>query len=960
MGRGNGSDDEYSVIGEKGDLGFIDFEKCKDSCSYNPAEESDIVTISVPFPLVGGKPQSGLVGETIVDSVTIHNKTNGSIDIWSINIYDSKPEGSFTLSVMEPPTPTSDAECAQRFQESFSLEDRVLQPERALTIWLSCKPKGIGLHTSAVHFSVGDEVIERVVFIMAEDKISQSLASGRPFNQARKKKQSGPGRGSAEPFVACPRPIGTQKRSSNYRLPTYAIPKDIRDLLGQKQVPDAIYDGLTRQNYVFYFHTLLALEEIKMEEDMNQYDMEYVTLKKKGFQFLSLEVPGLAEKRPSLLHGDCVFAKLSSDGATKNTIYQGFIHHVEAEEVSLKFSDDFHAKHCPGNQYDIQFTYNRVGVRRLYQAIEAASGLQTEILFPDFCKERIIHPTPMVPMSCMLNEEQLGAIQMILGCKGGSPYVIHGPPGTGKTITVVEAILQLYSKKRNSRTLVCAPSNSAADNILEKILSANGANIQGNDIFRLNAVTRSPEEVDPKYIDYCYLDNSFFSCPPLKNLMQFRIVVSTYTSACLLHAEGIRRGHFSHIFLDEAGQASEPETMVPIAHFCHANTVVTLAGDPQQLGPLTFSKISENFGLGKSYLERLFESDVYGYGNRNYITKLVRNYRSHPKILELPSKLFYGGSLIPCKKSDERSSTAFLDLLPNEDFPLLFIGIQGCDEREGNNPSWFNRVEASKVVEIIVRLIDDKGLCEEDIGVITPYRQQVLKIRTALDNFNKFNVKVGSVEQFQGQEKEVIIVSTVRSTIKHNDFDRIHYLGFLSNPKRFNVAITRARSLLILVGNPHIISEDENWNELLWYCADNQSYEGCFMPPRQEVVEEDHSIPASYDYEGEQLGQYQQTDAECYADEWGNNNQPSGDLEWGDVEEGGNNYHPSGDLEWGDVDGGGNNHQPSGDLECGDVDGGGNNPQPSRNVECADNSLNTTEKIPEPVYDEAEWSDGWK
>lgn len=89
--------------------------------------------------------------------------------------------------------------------------------------------------------------------------------------------------------------------------------------------------------------------------------------------------------------------------------------------------------------------------------------------------------------------------------------------------------------------------------------------------------------------------------------------------------------------------------------------------------------------------------------------------------------------------------------------------------------------------------------------MITPYRQQVVKIKKVLEAWELHGIKVGSVEQFQGQEREVVIVSTVRSTAKHNEFDRIYSLGFLSNPRRFNVAITRARSLLIIVGNPHVV-----------------------------------------------------------------------------------------------------------------------------------------------------------
>lgn len=342
---GHKSDDEYSVITEKGDIGFIDLENCKSVCSYNPAGESEIVTISVPFPLVEGKSQSGLVGETIVDSITIENKTTGPLDLWSVNIYDSKPDDSFTLSILKPPTATSDAQYVQEFLESFSLEDRVLQPGQTLTVWLSCKPKGIGLHTSALHFSVGDDIIERLVFIMAEDKISRSLSSGRPFNR-RKKKHSVVDVFSTEPFVAGSRPIRTPNRGFRYRLPAYPIPQDIRKLIELKQIPDAIKDGLTKENYFSYFQTLLVLEEIKMEvrpifyankliillvlmlifyllqEDMRDYDMERVTMQSKGFQFLCLNVPGLAERRPSLVYRDYVFAKPSLGDATKAAVYQ--------------------------------------------------------------------------------------------------------------------------------------------------------------------------------------------------------------------------------------------------------------------------------------------------------------------------------------------------------------------------------------------------------------------------------------------------------------------------------------------------------------------------------------------------------------------------------------------------------------------------------------------------------------
>lgn len=483
---------------------------------------------------------------------------------------------------------------------------------------------------------------------------------------------------------------------------------------------------------------------------------------------------------------------------------QGYIHRVEADEVYLKFDPEFHFMHRNENLYDVHFTYNRLNMRREYQAVEAAETLGPDFIFPSkSSRRRHIKTTDLVPISGTFNEEQVCSIKMILGCKGAPPYVIHGPPGTGKTRTIVEAILQLYTHQKDARILVCAASNSAADYVLEKLLAQQDVEFRENEIFRLNAATRPYDDVKPEHIRFCFFDELVFKCPPYNALIHYRIIVSTYMSAALLYAEDVCRGHFSHIFLDEAAQASEPEAMIPVAHLCKRDTVVVLAGDQLQLGPVIYSKTADEYGLGVSYMERLFDCELYASGDANYVTKLVRNYRCHPEILYLPSKLFYNGELMACR--DSATFMEMEELLPNKEFPVLFVGIQGCDEREGNNPSWFNRIEASKVVQIVNKLIAGGKIREEDIGIITPYKQQVLKIKQTLENEGMPDIKVGSVEQFQGQEKEVIIISTVRSTIKHNEIDRVHCLGFLSNFRRFNVAVTRAISLLVIIGNPHII-----------------------------------------------------------------------------------------------------------------------------------------------------------
>ncbi|KAL1543277.1 RNA helicase [Salvia divinorum] len=919
------SDDEYSHVGDKGDIGFIDFDNCQSVCSYNPADESDIVNISVPFPLIEGrKPQSGIVGETMFDSVTIRNTTGESLDLWSVKIFDSKPEDSFKISLMKPPTADSDMEYIQDYMELVALDDRVIRPNQALTIWLSCKPKEIGVHSAAIHFSVGDEVIERLLFLLAEDKISKSLSSTRQYQRPQRKNRNMVNQHAPDAaYVAARRPVGGggrgrgPGRAFKYNLPEYPIPAEIRAMLSRHEIPDPVIEGLAVKNYGAFFKNLLAMEEIKLEEDMQSYYMEDVTMKSKRGQMLSLEVPGLAEKRPSLVSGDFIFAELASDRETSSPRYQGYIHRVEAEEILLKFDPQFHRSHRDGNLYNVEFNYNRTNMRRLYQAIEVAQSLERNFLFPSaMSKVRLGKYEALTPICSDLNEEQKMAVDMIVVHKGGPPYVIHGPPGTGKTKTLIEAILQIYRKDRHAHILACAPSNSAADHILDRLINEEAVQVQEHEIFRLNAYTRPFDDVNPSHIKFCNDEDYIFVCPPCNVLEQYRIIVSTYASASILYSAGIQRGQFSYIFLDEAGQASEPEAMVPISHLYSKNTVLVLAGDPMQLGPVVFSREAEENGLGTSYLERLFECDLYRREDTRFMTKLVRNYRTHEAILKLPSEMFYAGELIPC--GDKNSSTSWEGIIPDKEFPLLFIGIQGCDEREGNNPSWFNRIEASKTVEMIKVLIEEKGVKEEEIGVIAPYRKQVSKIKEALECLGNTNVKVGSVEQFQGQERKVIIVSTVRSTVKHNEFDKVHYLGFLSNPRRFNVAVTRAKSLIIIIGNPHIICKDPNWNKLLWYCVENNSYKGCFLPKQEEEsaqVEEAHqSNWVEYDHPS--------------GSKWDENDQPSG-SNW---DEHGGGWQTS-QEQWGEDSGW---NQPS-EVPCGEEEN--INPRPS-DIPCGEEGNN--------------------
>lgn len=148
-------DDEYSVIGGKGQIGYIDY-KDDEFVSCNDLNEENPVIISAPFQLINGMPQSILVGTTSKCAITVKNTASDPVELWGVNIFCSNPADSFTLSLIEPPS--------RGFVEAFSIEDRVLQPYETLTIWLSCKAEEIGMHTSILYFDVDDRRVERVFF----------------------------------------------------------------------------------------------------------------------------------------------------------------------------------------------------------------------------------------------------------------------------------------------------------------------------------------------------------------------------------------------------------------------------------------------------------------------------------------------------------------------------------------------------------------------------------------------------------------------------------------------------------------------------------------------------------------------------------------------------------------------------------------------------------------------------
>jgi len=592
--------------------------------------------------------------------------------------------------------------------------------------------------------------------------------------------------------------------------------------------------------YCRLFSLLLFLEEIQMGVDIRQFDMAGAELVPAGAGLVALTVPGLAEKRPSALRGDALVVSLPTDKARR---WEGIVHRVNMLELHLKFSRSFNA--AVKQRCDVQFTLKRTAMKLLHQGIKDLDSLACVCPMASEALQPPLYQDYAAARCRNLNSAQERAVRSVLSgqCRP-APFIVYGPPGTGKTTTLVEAIRQVLRWRPPSvKVLVCAPSNKAADVILKRLIDGK---VPASEMFRLMSYSRERADVPSDALPYCRFSGDNFQVPSLAELKDYRVVVSTLAMASKLHNFGISRDHFGCIFIDECGHCMEADVLSVLGVLLDVGSSnhqqVVLAGDPQQLGPIVRSSEACKFGLDVSFLERLIKStalyrrDLVRFpGSQGFnpyrIVKLVDCYRCHSEILKVPNEALYDGDLQP--KADPVLVNSLLSWvgLPNKKFPVLFHGAEGENDREADSPSWFNISEAEIVVNYVKALRTEmstslRSLKLSEIGIITPYQKQVSKIRQALRLCGCGEVDVGSVEQFQGDERRIIIISTVRSNPEYLPLDQKFNLGFVANPKRFNVSVTRAQALLIVVGSPKVLSTDPNWSRLLWHCVDNCSYVG--------------------------------------------------------------------------------------------------------------------------------------
>tara|TARA_B100000282_G_C31694397_1_gene473091 strand:+ start:37 stop:1239 length:1203 start_codon:yes stop_codon:yes gene_type:complete len=292
--------------------------------------------------------------------------------------------------------------------------------------------------------------------------------------------------------------------------------------------------------------------------------------------------------------------------------------------------------------------------------------------------------------------------------------------------------------------------------------------------------------------------------------LEQKITDEILNNAQVLCTTNIGAGHFSLskrkfsiVLIDEATQATEPSALVPIVKGARQ---LILVGDHKQLPPTVTSRRAEEHGLEIPLFERLLSSGLTAH-------MLTTQYRMHPSIREFPSSRFYENRLDDgCGKQDRPPVAGFL--WPDWDKPVAFVPVHGAEIEEEAGSSRSNMDEAAVVIQVVNDLLLPGDIKPEDIGVISPYAGQVRLIRSMVDEQIQ-GLEVKSVDGYQGREKEIIVLSTVRSNEEGN-------VGFLSNYRRLNVALTRAKRGLIVIGDDRTLRNDSTWSSWLdWVSESN-------------------------------------------------------------------------------------------------------------------------------------------
>ncbi|TKB97546.1 AAA domain-containing protein [Pedobacter cryophilus] len=514
---------------------------------------------------------------------------------------------------------------------------------------------------------------------------------------------------------------------------------------------------------------------------------------------------------------------------------------------------------CNDGKLGIDLLFDNNSYQEMQNAIKKAvqlienkeKGHLVRLLSGDGNPEFSTQTTPFT--SQKLNAAQQLAVNKIINAKNLA--IVHGPPGTGKTTTLVEAVKALINNG-DKQILIVAPSNTAVD-LLSTKLAAEGLNVLriGNparvssDLISLTLDHKIAEHPDRKQLKdlrkraaefknmahkykrsfgraereqkNALLDESRKLMKDVGRIEEYitenLIEKAQVITATLVGANHytIRDLHFNTVVIDEAGQALEPACWIPLLK---ANKVI-FAGDHCQLPPTVKSALAAKKGLGHT----LFEKCVILYPES--VILLEEQYRMHESIMSYPSQIFYKSKL-------QAHQTVATQILFENDSPIEFIDTAGCGFNEKQDGTSLNNIE--EAIFLVTHLINYIAKLSENysvenfptIAVISPYKTQVHHLRELISQaeelkpYNK-QISINTIDSFQGQERDVVYISLTRSNTQNN-------IGFLADTRRMNVALTRAKKKLVVIGDSATIAQSDFYNGFIKYTENLAMYKSAW------------------------------------------------------------------------------------------------------------------------------------
>ena len=544
---------------------------------------------------------------------------------------------------------------------------------------------------------------------------------------------------------------------------------------------------------------------------------------------------------------------------------KGTVKHVQKNSIAIVLQVDELPEWIYDGKLGINLQFDEQSYDQMERAIDIvirAKENRVQELREIFNGERIPQfenpdETMFIPK---LNLSQNRAIRKAVSAKDVA--VIHGPPGTGKTTTLIQAIRLVLQKEK--QVLVCAPTNTAVDLLTERLIE------EGIKVLRLGHPARISETLLSTTLDGSIQQHVHFKEIKLlkKNAEEYfrmagkykrsfgkeereqRALYYTEAKKCLAESRLleehisdhllnesqviactpvisssylIKNKKFNTLFFDEGSQALEPMAWIPLLK---CNRII-FSGDHFQLPPVVKSKEALAGGLSETLFERCIRLE-------DVSSLLTLQYRMHHQIMTFSNNYFYGGKLeADVTVKETLISFNAEDYLLNN--PIEFIDTAGCGFDEKQNPetlSSYNPDEASilwKHLSQVVAQYKNSFGTENfplSMGIITPYKQQqelIIEQLQSLINEPEIrrNIQVKTIDGFQGEERDIIYISFVRSNTEGE-------IGFLSDIRRTNVAITRARKKLVMIGDSATLSSHSFYRELIDYCEKNNSYKSAW------------------------------------------------------------------------------------------------------------------------------------